>query len=124
MNKNKNRKNPDYNVNANTVDFTDSPFSKIIAKQRHIYKIKNIASNKLDTNKNTPLAKGMKIELRTWKKFIQKRYIKSLTYNRINKFCKISRKEARKGIHFIDDIELPNLPLNFILKKELDLMLE
>jgi len=99
------------------VDFTDSPFSKIIAEQNHINKVIFIAVKKLNTDKNTPLAKGIRIELRTWKRFIQKKHIKSLTYERLNKFCNISVKEARKGIKFIDEIEDPNLPLNFDSKE-------
>lgn len=103
--------------NLNKVEFIDSPFSKIIANQYHINKLKAIASKKLNTFLNTPIAKGIKIELRTWKKFIQKNYIKSLTYKRINEFCDISVNEARKGIYLIDDIKNPNLPLNFDSKE-------
>ena len=99
------------------VDFTDSPFSKIIAKQNHINNIISIASKKLNTNKNTPIAKGIKIELRTWKKFIQRNYIKSLTYSRLNKFCDVSINDSRKGIEFIDEIKDPNLPFNFDSKE-------
>lgn len=108
-----------YEVNKgkNIVDFLDSPFSKIIAKPNHINRVISVVSNKLNTNKNTPLAKGMKIELRTWKKFVQGKYIKSLTYERINRFCDLSILEARNGIFFIDEIEHPYIPLNFDSKE-------
>ncbi len=99
------------------IDFTDSPFSKIISNKKHISNIINIASRKINTKLNTPIAKGINIELRTWKKFIQGKYIKSLSYDRINNFCNISINSARKGIYLIDDIRNPNLPLNFDSKE-------
>lgn len=111
------KKLKDSNNFKSRVNFTDSPFSKVIANQSHINKIIRIASTKLNTTKNTPIAKGIKIELRTWKKFVQRKYIKSLTYERINKFCSLSKQEARKGIRFIDEIEHPNLPLNLDSKE-------
>ncbi len=103
--------------NKYLVDYNESQFSKIIANRDYVKKIMNAAYRKCSTNLNTPISKKMNIELRTWKKFLNREYIKSLTYYRLSSFCNISKEAARKGIQYIDEIEDPKLPLNFNSKE-------
>jgi len=95
------------------VDYTESPFSKIIAKEDYIKRIITVAKSKCNTSLDTPISKKIKIELRTWKKFVNSQYIKALTYQRLSEFCGLSSKEIVNGISYIDDIKEPKIPLNF-----------
>ena len=101
------------NNGKNIVNISDSPFSKIIAKKNYIKYVIKIAKVKTKSSLNTPISKNIGIELRTWKKFINQKYIKSLTFQRIGNFCNFSISKITKGIKFIDEIKDPKLPLNF-----------
>ena len=89
------------------VDYTESPFSKVIANENYVKDAVVVIQRKCETNFNTPISKKMKIELRTWKKFMTRRYIKLLTFHRLSSFCGLSENEMREGIMFIDGIEKP-----------------
>ena len=95
------------------IDHTESPFSKVIANDDHIKNVLCRAIKKCNTNLHTPISKNINIELRSWKKFLSKKYIKELTYYRLSKFCDFSESQIREGISYIDDINNPIIPLNF-----------
>lgn len=103
--------------NEHLIDYSESPFSKVIATKKHINNILKAVYKKCNTVLDTPTSKKIDIELRTWKKFIKRQYIKSLTYERLCHFCDFSEGDIRKGIHYIDDIEYPNIPLDFSCKE-------
>ncbi len=102
--------------NKHLVNYTNSPFSKVIAYDDYIKKVICLAQEKSGTNLNTPMAKNINVELRTWKNFISNNYIKILTFRRLSKFCGFSDEQIKSGIKNIDGIEKPNVPLNFRTK--------
>lgn len=103
--------------NKHLIDYKESPFSKVIANKSFIEKIIVIAERKCKTNLDTPISKRIKIELRTWKKFLNQEYIKVLTYNRLSEFCGLTNEQIIDGIKNIDEIEKPVIPLNFHSKE-------
>ena len=99
--------------NNNLVDYVESPFSTIVAKEDYIEKVVSITKQKYEIKQGTLISKELGIELRTWKNFIGGKSVKSATYYRLSKFCQFSDEQIREGIRKIDNIEFSNLPLNF-----------
>jgi len=99
--------------NVTTIDYLDSPYSKVILDKEFRLNVFKKLIEKYKLPLTTPLAKKIGIEPRALKSFLAGDRIIVDVLERLRKQAEISIEETRNSIDVIDSMKEPSLPLNF-----------